>query len=127
MKHNFAVLALGVLTMMNLSLTTLASEKGGVSATDQHSPRPVMESGESEGHQQGNEAVSKLNLLLLPQPIFWEIGQSLPLEDLPHLAVASKSCLNKVASGLNLELSLNGKKLTERDFKSHFGDQGFYK
>lgn len=127
MNQRFFVLALGILPWMTFSGSALAWEGNLTSKTSQNSPSQMMKVEENQDQHQEKDSTLNLNSLSLTFPLFQHVGPFLSPKDILQLAEASKCCLNAVTSQLKVELSLEGKKFTEKEFLDYFGEQGLYR
>lgn len=121
MSKNYGafLIILGTLGFMSLSQTALASEEEETTTLE-----PSLKIAKTE---ESSESQKIFPLLSLDPDLFERVGKFLPPRDIHQLAQVSQYCLKSMCSHLNLELSLEGKTLTEEVFLNYFGAQGFYK
>lgn len=117
MIHRLLFIAFGTLTLMSFSPSTLAA-RGKENGPPTHKEVKTEQSRESQ----------KISLFFsLPHSLISNVANFLPPTDVLQLAQASKYFLSTAASQLNVELSLEDKELTEKDFLKYFGKDGIYK
>lgn len=144
MNDRLFLIVFRIFFAMNLSLPTISYGVG--EWIENQPPAKVIKTEESQEHQEGanddflNDPIllESLNsfsepsnksfpLLSLIPSLFKDVVQFLTPHEALQLSQVSKDCLRLVGCQLNLELSLENKFLTKKDFLRFFGEHGMYR